>query len=118
MITSEKLVLFGFKSVMKGILFFIFSLFISVASAQDKDKDLIKSNDYVYEGNAVVDNNFIEAEKEYRKAISKKPSNVKKGNRRGLGDLLPGRLAAVNKKTKSCNNWCRNHHNIVFLFLI
>lgn len=76
MITSEKLVLFGFKSVMKGILFFIFSLFISVAGAQDKDKDLIKSNDYVYEGNAVVDNNFIEAEKEYRKAISKKPSNV------------------------------------------
>ena len=76
MITSEKLVLFGFKSGMRSILAIIFSLGISFAYAQEKDKDLIKSNDYVYEGNAVVEEDFVEAEKEYRKAISKKPSNV------------------------------------------
>ena len=74
--TIEKLVLFAFKDEMKHLLVVIFGLICSFGYAQEKDKDLIKSNDYVYEGNVVVDDNFIEAEKEYRKAISKKPTNV------------------------------------------
>ncbi|MFK2818957.1 tetratricopeptide repeat protein [Flavobacteriaceae sp. LMIT009] len=61
---------------MKQFLTIILTLLISFIHAQEKDKDLIKSNDYVYEGNQVVSNDFIEAEMEYRKAISKKPSNV------------------------------------------
>lgn len=43
--------------------------------AQVKDKALQKSNDYVYEGNALVNEDFVAAEKKYRIAISKKPSN-------------------------------------------
>jgi len=42
---------------------------------EEKDKALQKSNDYVYEGNVLVDEDFVAAEKEYRKAISEKPSN-------------------------------------------
>lgn len=44
--------------------------------AQDKDKALQKSNDFVYEGNTLVNDDFISAEKEYRKAISEKPTNA------------------------------------------
>lgn len=58
------------------ILFLLFGLAVSTASAQEKELDLKKSNDLIYEGNALVDEDFIEAEKEYRKAISKLPSNA------------------------------------------
>ena len=51
--------------------------------SQDKEKEkehllsIKKSNDLVYEANELMDdNNFISAEKEYRKAISKQPSSV------------------------------------------
>ncbi len=51
--------------------------------AQDKDAEKLerlsvaKSNDYVYDANELVDaDNYISAEKEYRKAISERPSNV------------------------------------------
>ncbi|HUH27776.1 tetratricopeptide repeat protein [Gelidibacter sp.] len=51
--------------------------------SQDKENDkeqllaAKKANDLVYEANALMDeNNFISAEKEYRKAISKQPSSV------------------------------------------
>ncbi len=55
----------------------------SVLFAQDKDAEKLerlsveKSNDYVYGANELIDaDNFISAEKEYRKAISEKPTNV------------------------------------------
>ncbi|WP_431132723.1 tetratricopeptide repeat protein [Psychroserpens mesophilus] len=49
--------------------------------AQDKEKErelqLQKSNNYVYEGNELVDSeDYISAEMEYRKAISEQPTNV------------------------------------------
>ncbi len=51
--------------------------------SQDKGKEkeqllaIKKSNDLVYEANSLMDdNNFISAEKEYRRAISKQPSSV------------------------------------------
>lgn len=59
-----------------------FAVFLSAVSfAQDKDKEkelqLQKSNNYVYEGNELIDSeNYISAEMEYRKAISEQPTNV------------------------------------------
>jgi len=57
--------------------------FVTFTFAQDKDKEkerqltFEKANGYVYEGNELVDaDNYISAEKEYRKAISKAPSVV------------------------------------------
>jgi len=61
---------------MKHLLFFILTLSISGAFSQEKDKALLKSNDFVYQGNTLIEDDFISAEKEYRKAISKKPSNA------------------------------------------
>lgn len=56
-------------------------LVTSLSFAQDKDKELQlqlqSAHNYVYEGNELVEaDNYISAEKEYRKAISKAPSVV------------------------------------------
>ena len=58
-------------------------LFTTFTFSQDKEKEkenLLaekKSNDFVYEANELMEgDNFISAEKEYRKAISEKPTSV------------------------------------------
>ena len=61
---------------MKKILSLVLIFSVSMAMPQEKDKALQKSNDYVYEGNILIDDDFIAAEKEYRKAISEKPNNT------------------------------------------
>ena len=55
------------------VLFFL-TLFSSYA--QEADAQLSESNDYVFEGNAIVDSDFIEAEKKYRLAVSTKTNNA------------------------------------------
>ena len=55
---------------------YILLLIATISFAQQKDKALKKANDYIYEGNTLVKENFVEAEKEYRKALSEKPSNA------------------------------------------
>lgn len=81
--SREKLLLFGkFYQVkrelfvMKYIMIFILAFSVSSVFSQEKDKALQKSNDFVYQGNTLIEDDFISAEKEYRKAISKKPSNA------------------------------------------
>ncbi len=44
--------------------------------AQVEDQVLEQSNQFIYEGNNKVEENFVAAEKEYRKALSKAPSNA------------------------------------------
>lgn len=66
---------------MKSYLLFSVFLISCLSFAQDKDKEaqlkLQSANSYVYEGNELVEaDNYISAEKEYRKAISKAPSVV------------------------------------------
>lgn len=61
---------------MKKLLPLVLIFSVSMAMPQEKDKALQKSNDYVYEGNVLIDDDFIAAEKEYRKAISEKPNNT------------------------------------------
>jgi len=60
---------------MKKVIIYI-ALVISTGSfAQQKDKALRKSNDFIFEGNTLVNDDFVAAEKEYRKALSEKPDN-------------------------------------------
>ena len=56
---------------------YIFILYSFFGFSQDKDKALIQANDLIYEANELVSEDFVNAEVEYRKAISKKPSNAK-----------------------------------------
>ncbi len=62
--------------MIKKFILVIILLSSSLFYGQKKDKALIKSNDYVYEGNELVNEDFASAEMEYRKAISQKPTNV------------------------------------------
>ena len=61
---------------MKKIVFILIALTTFFGYAQKKDKALIASNNYVFEGNELVNEDFTSAEMEYRKAISEKPTNV------------------------------------------
>ena len=69
---------------MKRILLYILTICTFSAFSQDKEKQQIKaieqSNDLVYEGNQLASNDdYVSAEMEYRKAISKAP-NLAVGN--------------------------------------
>lgn len=61
---------------MKQFILVLILLGSSLIYSQEKDLALQKSNDYVYQGNELLDEDFASAEMEYRKAISKKPSNA------------------------------------------
>ncbi|MFH4965993.1 tetratricopeptide repeat protein [Gaetbulibacter sp. M235] len=66
---------------MKNIIIVILTLNIAFSFSQEKEKQdlaaLKKANDYVYEGNQLSDkDDFVAAEMEYRKAISKDASNT------------------------------------------
>lgn len=87
--SHKKLVIFELKPVLKmcnrsktGLIFFLFSMLTFGVHAQDRDieqqkaKALMKSNDFIYEGNNLLNEDVIAAEKEYRKAISKAPENA------------------------------------------
>jgi len=49
---------------------------VFVGYAQEVDPQLSESNDYVFEGNSIVEEDFIEAEKKYRLAVSTKENNA------------------------------------------
>ena len=55
----------------------ILFLLVSISgSAQEEAAQLSLSNNYVFEGNSLVDENFIEAEKKYRLGVSAKQKNA------------------------------------------
>ena len=69
------------RSKDETIVYLFSGLVASVSFAQDKNKEkelqLQKANNYVYEGNELVGSeDYISAEMEYRKAISEQPTNV------------------------------------------
>lgn len=59
---------------MKKIIFVLAVLTTFLSFSQKKDKALVASNDLIYKANEVVNDDFVSAEMEYRKAISQKPS--------------------------------------------
>lgn len=63
---------------MKQLLIIAFTFFSVLGFSQEKGKDkaLQRSNDYIYDANEKVNDDFVSAEMEYRKAVSAKPSNA------------------------------------------
>lgn len=67
---------------MKKIIFIAFLFSVGLFYAQDKAADkaqklaMKRANNYVFEANELLDDNFVEAEMAYRKAISEEPSIV------------------------------------------
>ena len=54
----------------------LFLLLAFTGAAQQVDPQLSESNDFVFEGNSIVEEDFIEAEKKYRLAVSTKQNNA------------------------------------------
>ncbi|WP_136482169.1 tetratricopeptide repeat protein [Cognatitamlana onchidii] len=65
---------------MKQIITLLIICFSSISFSQEKDKvqelAIKRANDYVYEGNNLIEEDFVLAEMEYRKAISEESSSV------------------------------------------
>ena len=116
---------------MRLIFTIILAVVINFSFAQDKDKEkqqqltLDKANSYVYQANELIEaDNFISAEKEYRKAISELPSNIagtynlghsyyEKGNyEEALYRHTEAAKSAVTKKEKH-----HSYHNIGNIFM-
>lgn len=63
-------------SIRYSYLTLLFFMTLFVGTAQEVDLQLIESNAYVFEGNSIVGEDFIGAEKKYRLAVSTKQNNV------------------------------------------
>lgn len=110
---------------MKRLLRVILTLFVAVSFAQNNKENkqqllaLKNANNYVYEGNKVVNDDFVLAEMEYRKAISENPNAIagsynlgnayyKSGN---LDEALYRLEQAVNNSTSKAEKH-KAFHNI------
>ncbi|NNF82148.1 MAG: tetratricopeptide repeat protein [Flavobacteriaceae bacterium] len=94
-------------------------LMVIVAIGQEKDKALEESNRFIYEGNEMVDEDFISAEKEYRKGLSKAPSNAAGSYNLGHAYINSGHydeaILRILEATKSSDSKDERHaayHNI------
>ena len=74
--TRKHRCLIMFKSLVLILSFFSVTLGYTQNDIKEDQKKLQKANDLIYKGNKVVDDDFVSAEMEYRKAISIKPKNV------------------------------------------
>lgn len=109
---------------MKQLLSVIF-IFVTLASfSQEKEKEQLlamkKANNYIYEGNALLDeNDMISAEMEYRKAISELPNSAIGNYNLGTSYIKNGnfdeavyRLEAAAKSATSKSEKHKAYHNI------
>jgi tetratricopeptide (TPR) repeat protein len=81
--SQKKLLIFNLKPKRrmfllrtKYLIAVLCSISWSITMAQENEKELRKANDLIYEGNALITEDFVSAETEYRKAISKLPDNA------------------------------------------
>lgn len=92
---------------------------VFVGYSQEADPQLSASNDYVFEGNSIVDTDFVEAEKKYRLAVSTKQDNATGSfnlgnayyNSKLYDEALLRHLEAV-KNSRSKSEKHKAYHNI------
>ena len=86
--------------------------------SQEGAEATLLSNQYIYEGNTIVEESFVEAEKNYRMALSEMPSNKKGaynlGNAYYNAELYDEALVRLNSAAKdgSKSEKHRAYHNI------
>lgn len=109
--------------VMKYLLCFLITLSTVFSFSQEKDKAAViaarKANNYVYEANNLLEDDFVSAEKEYRKAISQQSTTVagiyNLGNsyiKKGNLDEAIYRLDQAAKIANSKSEKHKAYHNI------
>lgn len=95
---------------MNRLVLIILTLFVSASFAQEKkDKAqllaLKKANNFVYEGNKLVDNDFVSSEMEYRKALSENINSVEGHYNLGNAYYNEGNFEeALYRHQKAANN--------------
>ncbi|MDA7825181.1 tetratricopeptide repeat protein [bacterium] len=66
----------GFNFSYVSLVLFVLLSICGSAQEEEKEDQYSLSNNYVFEGNSLVNENFIEAEKKYRLAVSAKQNNA------------------------------------------
>jgi tetratricopeptide (TPR) repeat protein len=93
-------------------------MWIICGYSQENAEATLLSDQYIYEGNTIVEESFVEAEKNYRMALSEMPSNRKGaynlGNAYYTAELYDEALARLNSVAKdgSKSEKYRAYHNI------
>ena len=107
-----------FKCITRSLCLALILIWSNAGFAQKAEDELEESDQYVLRGNEQINNSFVEAEKSYRMALSKTPSNSKGSYNLGtayygaeLYDEALSRLAEAAKSGSKMQKH-RAYHNI------
>ena len=118
MIHKSSFLHIGYKQSKQKLFFFLVAIWTICGYSQESAEATLLSDQYVYEGNTIVEESFVEAEKNYRMALSEMPSNKKGaynlGNAYYTAELYDEALARLNSVAKdvSKSEKHRAYHNI------
>tara|TARA_B100000963_G_scaffold349969_1_gene359628 strand:- start:125 stop:973 length:849 start_codon:yes stop_codon:yes gene_type:complete len=118
MIYKNYFLFFSYKHIEEKLFLCLVSMWAACGYSQENAEAKLLSDNYIYEGNTIVEESFVEAEKNYRMALSEMPSNKKGaynlGNAyyaAGLYNEALARLISV-AKDGSKSEKHRAYHNI------
>lgn len=107
-----------FKCLTRGLFLALLLIWSNNGFAQKAEDELEESDQYVLRGNEQINNSFVEAEKSYRMALSKTPSNSKGSYNLGTAyygaKLYDEALSRLVEATKSGSKTQKHraYHNI------
>ena len=118
MIHKSSFLYISYKHSKQKLFFCLVAIWTICGYSQESAEATLLSDQYVYEGNTIVEESFVEAEKNYRMALSEMPSNRKGaynlGNAYYTAELYDEALARLNSVAKdgSKSEKHRAYHNI------
>ena len=118
MIHKSSFLYISYKHSKQKLFFCFVAMWTICGYSQEGAEATLLSDQYIYEGNTIVEESFVEAEKNYRMALSEMPSNRKGaynlGNAYYTAELYDEALARLNSVTKdgSKSEKHRAYHNI------
>lgn len=118
MIHKSSFLYISYKHSKQKLFFCFVAMWTICGYSQEGAEATLLSDQYIYEGNTIVEESFVEAEKNYRMALSEMPSNRKGaynlGNAYYAAELYDEALARLNSVAKdgSKSEKHRAYHNI------
>ena len=118
MIHKSSFLYISYKYSKQKLFFCFVAMWTICGYSQEGAEATLLSDQYIYEGNTIVEESFVEAEKKYRMALSEMPSNRKGaynlGNAYYTAELYDEALARLNSVAKdgSKSEKHRAYHNI------
>lgn len=118
MIHKSYFLYINYRHLKVKLFFYLVAVWSIWGYSQESTEASLLSDQYIYEGNTIVKESFVEAEKKYRMALSEMPSNTKGaynlGNAYYAAELYDEALARLNSAAKdgSKSEKHRAYHNI------